>query len=155
MNGYEPIFKRLWEQVCDIHYVWQIYCDLYAVGPDVIKLLNKNGSGFFHVNQLLMLDYMALSLSKLTDPDVTSRNKNLSLRQLIRHAENVGDSELIAQLTGTFSELELSCEEFKAIRNKRIAHSDLKHALNEAEKVLPGISQTQVEHRHWNRFESL
>lgn len=145
MNEHEQIFRRLWEQVCDIHYTWQMYCDLYAVSPDVIKLLNQNGSGFFRVNQLLMLDYVALSLSKLTDPSVTSKNKNLSLKQLIKHAEKERDTYLLAQLTEAFGKVELACEGFKKIRNKRIAHSDLKHALNEAEKALPGISQAAVE----------
>ncbi|MBF4278055.1 hypothetical protein EAY27_12740 [Vibrio anguillarum] len=145
MNEYEQIFKRLWEQVCDIHYTWQMYCDLYAASLDVVDLLNRNGSGFFRVNQLLMLDYIALSLSKLTDPETTSRNKNLSLRQLLRHAEIQGDEDLFVQLSGVFERVESACEGFKKIRNKRIAHSDLKHALNEADKALPGISQIAIE----------
>ncbi|TFH92716.1 AbiU2 domain-containing protein [Vibrio ouci] len=145
MNEYEQIFKRLWEQVCDIHYTWQMYCDLYAVSPDVVDLLNRNGSGFFRVNQLLMLDYIALSLSKLTDPETTSGNKNLSLKQLLRDAETHGDDDLHVQLSGAFEKVESACKGFKKIRNKRIAHSDLKHALNEADKALPGISQIAIE----------
>ncbi|MBY8083189.1 hypothetical protein KW484_18735 [Vibrio fluvialis] len=94
-----------------------------------MELLNKNGAYFFYIAQHLFMDNVALSFSKLTDPNKQGANENLSLKQLTVLANNSGDLKLAHTLKEKFEELLKSCEKFRKLRNKRIAHADLGHAM--------------------------
>ncbi|MEZ8782601.1 hypothetical protein AB6D77_08100 [Vibrio splendidus] len=139
------IFKRLKDEVNEVHFRWVVYRQVYAQGPKEIELLNKNGAYFFYVAQHLFMDNVALSFSKLTDPNKQRSNENLSLKQLTVLANDSGDLELAKTLKKKFEELLKSCEKFRTLRNKRIAHADLHHAMGVAEELLPGISRKYVE----------
>ncbi len=91
------------------------------------------------------MDNVALSFSKLADPNKQRSNENLSLKQLTVLANDSGDLELSQALKEKFEELLQSCEKFRKLRNKRIAHADLDHAMGGAKEPLPGISRQYVE----------
>ncbi len=139
------IFKRLKNEVNEIHFRWVVYRQVYAQGPKEIELLNKNGAYFFYIVQHLFMDNVALSFSKLTDPNKQRSNENLSLKQLTVLANDSGNLELAQILKEKFEELLNGCEKFRTLRNKRIAHADLEHAMGVAEEPLPGISRQYVE----------
>lgn len=139
------MFELLKQEVIEIHYRWIIYRQVYAQGPDVTKLLNNNGVHFFYITQYLFLDYMALSFSKLTDQNKQGSNENLSLKQLIVFANDSRENDLAQELKVIFDTLYKSCEKFRTLRNKRIAHADLDHATGKVNECLPGISRTYVE----------
>ncbi len=143
----EAIFKKLNSEVTDMHYRWNMYRDVYAGDAEQVALLNKSGSNFFYYVQHLMLDHMALGFSKLTDPNKQGRGnyENLSLKQIHVYASDLGDIELVAKLKKTFEELIGNCEIFRTLRNKRIAHASLDHAMGYSDKALPGISRKYVE----------
>ena len=122
-----------------------IYRQLYATSETAIDLLNRSGSNVFYLLQFLLLDDCALRLSKLTDPPSQGRFENLSVRKLI---DTLGESDedlLKGELKSLAEELNARCEKFRALRNKRIAHADLDHALQIAADPLPGISREDVE----------
>ncbi|WP_273987304.1 hypothetical protein [Vibrio parahaemolyticus] len=139
------VFKRIKDEVNEIHFRWVVYRQVYAQGPKEIELLNKNGAYFFSIAQHLFMDNVALSFSKLTDPNKQGSNENLSLKQLIVLSNNSGDLELAHALKEKFEELLKSCDKFRKLRNKRIAHADLGHAMGVADEPLPGISRQYVE----------
>ena len=91
---FTKIFEKLTHAVTDLHYRWNIYREVYAEGPEAIDLLNRNGTNFFYYVQHLMLDQVALSFSKLTDPNRQGSNENLSLKQMIVYASDSNEPEL-------------------------------------------------------------
>jgi len=144
-DNFENIFRKLQDQVLELHYRWDIYREVYTGDAEQFEILNSCGSNFFYYVQHLMLDHTALTFSKLTDPDIQSGNENLSLLQIHRLAIENGDNDLVNELKEKFEILKSKCEKFRLLRNKRIAHLDLGHAMKTTEEALPGISREYVE----------
>lgn len=145
---FDDLFKKICNQVTELHHRWKIYREIYALPQEDLNLLNTYGSNFFHYTQFLMLDNVALCFSKLTDPNSSGRGGtrlNLSLKQFHVYASDNGDAELVAQLKVKFESLIENCEKFRTLRNKKIAHADLLHSFGLAEEELPGISRAYVE----------
>jgi len=140
----KSIFEMLGDEVAELHYRWSIYEEVYAGDAAQTELLNRNGSNFFYYVQHLMLDNVALALSKLTDPSKQYKNENLSLSQIYDYIKNSDEDQLAKILKEKFDELLKACEKFRKLRNKRIAHGDLQHAMRKAGKPLPGISRDDV-----------
>lgn len=155
----EEIYKVLSREVTELHYRWIIYREVYAQGEDVTRLLNENGASFFYFVDFLMLDNVALTFSKLTDPNKQRSNDNLSLKQLIVCANDQKNIQLAQELSSDFYALKLACEKFRVLRNKRIAHADLIHSLGLAKEPLSGFSREYVEEAlkllrlYMNKFE--
>lgn len=141
----DSIFEKIDYEVTDLHYRWIMYRDVFAADAEQTALLNRNGSNFFYCTQFLMLDYMALAFSKLTDPNKQGKNENLSLKQFHVTYSSHGEDELVQQLKEKFNELKGACESFRDLRNKRIAHADFDHSLNLVDEPLEGISREYVE----------
>lgn len=141
----ELIFEKLKDEVVELHYRWNMYREIYAGDTAQFELLNKSGSNFFYYVQHLMLDHISLSFSKLTDPNRQGGNNNLSLKQVHVYASNSKENRLIEKLKAIYTELEENCKKFRTLRNKRIAHGDLDHAMKNVEEPLPGISRAYVE----------
>lgn len=146
MDGrYREIFAALKTEIVDLHLRWIIYRQLYAASAEAIELLNKSGSNVFFLLQHLLLDDCALRLSKLTDPAEQGKFANLSVFQLLENIAETDKGFPRAELEALIGELKARSEKFRKLRNKRIAHADLEHALKVAEDPLPGISRTDVE----------
>uniref|UniRef100_UPI001E4A4216 AbiU2 domain-containing protein n=2 Tax=Vibrionaceae TaxID=641 RepID=UPI001E4A4216 len=156
----EEIYKVLSREVTELHYRWTVYREVYAQGEDVTKLLNENGASFFYFVDFLMLDHVALTFSKLTDPNRQGSNDNLSLKQLVVCANDQKNTLLAQELSSDFDTLKLACGKFRLLRNKRIAHADLIHSLGQAKEPLSGFSREYVEEAlkllrlYMNKFES-
>lgn len=142
-------FEKKWDQlrrdVTSVHVTWLLYRQLYAASEETIELMNRNGSNVFYLLQFLIIDDVSLVFSKLTDPLKQGKFENLSLCQVLAHAEQSGDEKLLNDLTDIFNALMDACVRFRAQRNKRIAHADLANSLEIAEEPLPGISREYVE----------
>jgi hypothetical protein len=142
---YREIFAALKSEIIDLHLRWIIYRQLYAASPEDIDLLNKSGSNVFFLLQHLLLDDCALRLSKLTDPADQGRFANLSVLQLLENIAETDKNFPRAEIEALIEELRTRTEKFRKLRNKRIAHADLEHALKVAEDPLPGISRADIE----------
>jgi len=140
----KEIFEHLKQEVILLHARWAVYKQLYASGKDNVDLLNRHASNVFYLYQFLLIDDFSLTLSKLTDSSSTYGQDNLSLEQLILRLEEGGSNELTVELRRRFAELKNSCEKFRLLRNKRIAHIDLSHRLQVAEEQLPVTSREDI-----------
>lgn len=139
------IFDTLKVEITDLHLRWVIYRQLYASSNEAVELLNASGSNVFYLLQFLLLDDCALKLSKLTDPPTQGKFENLSVHQLVNAIVDSDGAFPRAEMEGILKTLNARCEGFRTIRNKRIAHADLNHALRVVEEPLLGISREDVE----------
>lgn len=139
------VFAQIKHELTVIHYRWTLYRQIFGTNSARIDIANRTASNVFAELQWLLIDYMVLSLSKLTDPARTRGNDNLSFAYLIESVQNQGANELASELSLMLEQLHGKCEEFRTIRNKRIAHNDLVVALDDGSSPLPGVSREQIE----------
>jgi hypothetical protein len=131
--------------VTDLHVRWLIYRQLYAASEEATDLLNRSGSNVFYLLQFMLLDDVTLRLAKLTDPPFQGKFENLSLGRLATALESDDKEFVSTTVAQSLGRLESACAKFRDLRNKRVAHRDLTHALGLEEEPLPGISREDVE----------
>ncbi|WP_342058506.1 AbiU2 domain-containing protein [Aeromonas sp. OTU364] len=141
----QKVFDRMKQELNHIHYRWTLYRQVFGTNPSRIKLINRTSSSIFVEFQWLIIDYMVISLSKLTDRARMQGNNNLSFHYLIEKVRGNGNVELTDELNAELEVLTIACEKFREIRNKRVAHNDLVVALDEYDSPLPGVSRADIE----------
>lgn len=141
----QKVFDRMKQELNHIHYRWTLYRQIFGTNSSRIKLINKTSSSVFVEFQWLIIDYMVMSLSKLTDRARMQGNNNLSFHYLIEKVRGNGNVELTDELNAELEVLTIACEKFREIRNKRVAHNDLVVALDEYDSPLPGVSRADIE----------
>lgn len=139
------VFDRIKQELNQIHYRWNLFRQMFGTNPTRIELINKTSSNFFVEFQWLVIDYMVMSLSKLTDRARMRGNDNLSYHYLIEKVRESGSGDLAYELQAELDELTVACEKFREIRNKRVAHNDLVVALDGDDSPLPGVSRADIE----------
>lgn len=141
----QKVFDRIKQELNHIHYRWTLYRQIFGTNSSRIELINKTSSNVFVEFQRLVIDNMVMSLSKLTDRARMRGNDNLSYHYLIEKIKESGNVELVDSLQSELDELTATCEKFKKIRNKRVAHNDLVVALDEVNSPLLGVSRADIE----------
>lgn len=141
----QRIFGALQSEVTDLHVRWQIYRQLYAASDEAIDLLNRSGSNVFYLLQFMLLDDVTLRLAKLTDPAFQGKFENLSLDRLAMALESDDKEFVSTTVAPALGKIKIACAKFRDLRNKRVAHRDLTHALGLEKEPLPGISRENIE----------
>ena len=80
--GFEPVFRKLSNHVAELHYLWNLYLDIFGGEKEQMDLLNNSGVHFFYLVQRQIIQNVVLTFSKLTDPNRQGQNENLSLTQI-------------------------------------------------------------------------
>ena len=127
------MFENLGARVIELSSMWQLYEALFCRSPDVTDLLNNSGSNVFASLQWLLLDNCVLTLCKLTDPD--NGHRNLTFEQLIKQAKESDPLFSVEKATDSLNELKDGLRKVRKVRNKAVAHLDLRTALRVAEGV--------------------
>lgn len=138
------IFAALWQDVAITNVYWAEYVELYGTKPTRIKLMNNAASFFFHMLQEELWLMNLLHLSRLTDPAVSPGKPvktNLSIRALVNPITDALFKVSVARLC---TEAEKATEFARDARNRIIAHTDLKLALNHPTDPLKDGSRAQV-----------
>ncbi len=139
------VFELIKQELNKVHYRWKLYRQMFGTNSSRIELINKTSSNVFVEFQWLVIDYMVMSLSKLTDRARMSGNDNLSFPLLIELVRKAGNENLAAELDQDLNYLQDACKKFRQIRDKRVAHNDLVVALEDCASPLPGVSRADVE----------
>lgn len=141
----QKVFVRIKQELNYIHYRWTLYRQMFGTNLSRIELINRTSSNVFVEFQWLVIDYMVMSLSKLTDKARMGGNDNLSYHYLIEKVRESENFELAVELQSELKQLTIACEKFREIRNKRVAHNDLVVALDKDNSPLPGVSRADIE----------
>jgi hypothetical protein len=138
------LWNALDEEVVQLCGRWKLYNQLFASGKENIDLLNKTASYVFFQLQRSMVDSVILTLSKLTDPAKTGKYENASLDNFLKKLKGNIDNESLARFQTQLGNLTRICENIRTHRNKRIGHSDIKCALEDAE-WLPPVTHADID----------
>ena len=98
-------------------------------GTERIVLLDRTAAHFFGCLRKMLYEDAMLHLSRLTDPPKSNGGKrNLTVRLL---PDLISDPVLKSSVEADIDTLVKSCEFARGLRNRRLAHNDLKTARNE------------------------
>jgi hypothetical protein len=132
------IYMPLFHQVAHLHTKWGIFCQLYASGKDLVKLLNWSSGSFFRVCQDVLAYDILLEISRLTDPKQTGKGKiardNLTLERLSSSIDELKFPKLKDEIERLLPEAKDKCNFARVLRNK-LGSSVAKH-FRESVKLL-------------------
>jgi hypothetical protein len=135
-------FSQLWQELTYLHANWKEYIVLFGTKSERIKLLNEASPAFFRMLQDELWAVTLLHIAKLTDQPVTGGQKNLTFRNF---SDLIQDAEFKKEVAVLVDGIVAQTKYAKQWRNKRIAHLDLKLALNDGTAdELEGGSRKQV-----------
>ncbi len=135
-------FYELYRELVGLHVLWQQYRQLFGDTTDTVQLLNRTAGLFFKIVQDELWDSVLLGVSRMTDPAVTGKNKNLTLQSL---PSLITDSSLKAKIQDLCLKAVSAAEFAREHRNKRIAHQDHNYLSDRNSNPLSGISRVAVE----------
>lgn len=135
-------FYELYRELVGLHVLWQQYRQLFGDTTDTVQLLNRTAGLFFKIVQDELWDSVLLGISRMTDPAVTGKNKNLTLQSL---PPLITDPSLKAETQDLCAKAVTTAEFAREHRNKRIAHQDHNYLSDRNSNPLSGISRVAVE----------
>ncbi len=104
---------------------WAIGKQLFASGEENLELLNYSANYAFLAISQSLYESVVLGVCRLTDPSMTFGHENLSLCRIaddISRLDNEGGEEILKSI----QERETLFEPLRRIRDKSVAHFDLK-----------------------------
>lgn len=140
----QELYKEIWQDVVWLRAKWDLFCQVYAADQETIDLLNESASTFFVIAQNAILNDILMGIGRIVDPSETGKNKNLSLTRLVDCLSNV-DPTFMDQIQRAYQEVELHTREIKEVRNKALAHNDLRSRLGTAVPPLSTVSRRHID----------
>jgi HEPN superfamily AbiU2-like protein len=135
-------FHALWHEVALLHLRWAEFVELFGTKRSRIDLLNQAAPSFFRIVQDGLWDVTLLHIARLTDrPKSFGDKENLTIQNLPRLVDSRIKLRVIALVQTAISKATF-CRDW---RNRNIAHSDLKLALNESPTPLPDVDKQKTE----------
>lgn len=138
------LYSALWQSVAVIHLYWKDYVELFGTKPERIALLNQTAPSLFHMLQGELWEMSLLHLARLTDPAISpgkGERTNLTVQGLPPLITDAALKEKVAKLVTEAISVTEFCRDW---RNRRIAHRDLKLALEQPTTPLADGSRAQV-----------
>jgi hypothetical protein len=124
---------EIWTHINDetvmVHAYWITFMDLFGGPNEQLEILDQSAGFFFNVIQDALATDIQLTLSKVSDPAMTFKKENATVRHLLDELEKLNAPELMAKLKDLYDAFNNACEPVRELRNKVIAHSDRNIAL--------------------------
>lgn len=130
-------------QVAQLLFRWKLYGQLFNSGSGNIELLNKSGSNVFRLLQILILQDVMMSLSKLTDRAKTGPHENASIKNVVAKASAALPVATKDEVDALITKLEGHVQNVRVHRDKCLAHADLTHTLQAS--ALPSVTYDELE----------
>lgn len=140
----EPLgkqFHALWQEVAWLYTKWNEYVALFGTKPSRIDLMNRTAPLFFRVVQDSIWEETILHIARLTDSPKSMGKENLSIQQL---PLLVVDEDLGQALEEKIELAKVASEFCRDWRNRRIAHRDLKLAIEDGITPLLPASRKDI-----------
>ena len=131
-------YNALYNEVAWLHVRWKQYKDLFGTSPSRIAMLNQAAGLFFRFVQEGLWEDTLLHLTRLTDPPKSMGKENLTLQALPPLIE---DAEFQKEIVGLVEAAVHATEFARDWRNRRLAHTDLKLAIQHGAEPLTPASR--------------
>lgn len=135
------LYHALWQEVAWLYMKWGEYESLYGTNPSRIDLMNKVAPLFFRIVQDSLWEETILHIARLTDSPKSMGKENLSIQRL---PILVGDERLKKTLEEKVEKAIENSGFCRDWRNRRIAHRDLKLAIEDGITPLKAASRKAI-----------
>jgi AbiU2 len=139
------LYSALLQELAIAHLYWHEYVELFGAKPQRVDLLNRAAPAFFRMLQDELWEMSLLYLARLTDAPHSLGNEdkpNLTIQALLPLTrDHIELNTKVSNLIQTAIEHTKFARDW---RNRRIAHRDLRLALEETTKPLADASRAQV-----------
>ncbi len=136
-----PLYHALWNELAWLYAKWGEYVEVFGTKPSRIELVNSAAPHFFRIVQDSIWDDCLLHIARLTDPPRSAGKENLTVRRLPEVIERHELRASVAKLVDHAVDTASFCRDW---RNRRIAHRDLKLALEAGAERLEPASRAKV-----------
>jgi hypothetical protein len=143
-HDFEP-GRLIWDQLVLLNNAWHTYTVLYEGLENMDALLDRSARWFFRSHHRLLVREILLAISRLTDPESTSRNRNLVLATILQDPGLDNHPEVRGRLRVEIDSLVRAAEPVRRHRHKYIAHLDHETAMGNAAPPPPVSRQTLEE----------
>jgi hypothetical protein len=133
---FRTIFIEISHYLINLNFKWSFYQQLFLDNDNSQILTHTASRFFFAVEQSLRYDII-LSICRLSDPEKSKNDINLSLATLINKA---GTENKVNEL---YEEFKTNSKLFRRYRNKLIAHNDLE-VFTEKSTLIPSLDAKKV-----------
>ncbi len=134
-------YHALWKELSWLYSKWDEYEVLFGTKPSRIELMNNAAPRFFRMVQDSLWEETILHIARLTDSKESCGKKNLSIQGL---PDLICDNKLKGEINTLIDEARKQAEFCRDWRNRRIAHRDLKLAIEEGIEPLMPASRKKV-----------
>jgi hypothetical protein len=126
------------------HMLHQIFFHLFDAGEDVKQLLIDSDEQFFSIIREIFLDAIALSFTRLLDPERSCGKDNLSLFYLFEQPSLCSHPDH-GKWRIELDQIRQKANPFGVVRNKVAAHLDLSDTKNRGIVGRPSFSRPNIE----------
>ena len=133
-------YHLLWNKCALLHMRWEEFNELFGKGEEEINVMNTVAPSFFRSVQDMFWEHMLLGLCRFTDRAKVASRRTLSLESLVLIPQSKPVSSL-AKLVAKAREKTQFAHDW---RNRRIAHNDFEHAIDESMRPLAHASRVDV-----------
>ena len=144
MSTEEQLIAAINSELIYAHMLHQTFFTLFDSGEEVARLLEDSDEQFFSLVFSMYLDAIALSFTRLLDPDKSVGKDNLSLFYLLERTDLRNHKEY-AKWLAELQTLKGRAGKFIAVRNKVTGHLDFQTNINLAGTPKPSFSRQDIE----------
>jgi len=108
---------------------WSHYQTLFQGSDLKRELLQNTANTFFRDLNQMLIEHLILQICKLTDPESTMGERNLTIQFLVKNADFSASPRELAKLTTIAARILAFRKRILPARNKLISHLDLNAAL--------------------------
>jgi len=123
-----------------VTFIWKNAKSLFAVNQEQSDLLGRTANAFFQVCQATFFDGIILNLSRLTDPLHSMGKDNLCLERLLLGIDKKTHPDIAKILYDKIETAKECCRTVRSHRMRKLAHLDLRTALNSHPEPLPKVT---------------
>lgn len=134
---------QLWRDICSLPLNLSAYLQLYS-SKETVQLLNECAPRFFVWIQNWLRLTIYVEIGRFTDPAESMGRVNVSFLGFAKVLRDAGESSSADQLEKDVVPLQESVKRIRKIRNRELAHADLKTVLRE-ESPLPDVTRKELE----------
>ena len=116
------LVHRLTNSVSQLALQWRVFLYFYCGAKERVDVLNEASGFVSKIIQDTLWDNAILTIRRLTDPEESGKDTNVSLKHLLRIA---GQNN---ELERKYDDMVECCRNSRRYASKLVAHSDLKHA---------------------------
>lgn len=134
-----PIIRNITFKAATLAWRWRVFLYFFCGPRERVDVLNEASGIMAKLLYDILWDDALLRVRQLTDHANQRKGENLSLPQLVRIANENG-----FDVSDSYQTVELACKLARAYADKQIAHSDVAHALGDAQSNVTRAQTTDA-----------